>query len=397
MPSLLQSARRTQPSLLRQLQVLVEAESPSNHIAALTTCADLFADIAHSLVPNIKIRRTRTPHGPILQLDLKLAGLRPKKSQPKELQILVLGHVDTVWPLGTIRDMPFRLKQERAHGPGVRACGPGILDMKAGLLMFLHAVKILQQLDQPAASARNITLLVVPDEEIGSPSSRPITESLARRSRLALVLEPGTGLEGRLKTARKGIADYTVDIRGRAAHAGVDFAAGASAILEAAHQIERVAAFTNLARGTTVNPGLVSGGTATNTIAAAAQIRCDVRISRLRNFAALDRRFRTLPPVDPRCKISVSGGLNRPPMERTPAIARLFAHAAAIADEHLGLSLEESATGGGSDGNFTAALGLPTLDGLGAVGEGAHAPTESILLNQIAPRTALLAALLQNL
>jgi glutamate carboxypeptidase len=370
--------------------VLVEAESPSNHIPALATCADLFADIARTLIPNIKTRSTRTPHGPILQLEIKRPGPRPSKSQPQQLQILMLGHLDTVWPLGTIRDMPFHTTRARAHGPG-------ILDMKAGLLLFLHAAKILQQLDEPPVTSRSITLLVVPDEEIGSPSSRPVTESLARRSSLALVLEPGTGLEGRLKTARKGVGDYTIDIRGRAAHAGVDFAAGASAILEAAHQIQRVAAFTNVARGITVNPGLISGGSATNTVAAHAQIRCDVRIARLRDFPALDRRFRTLRPVDPRCKVTVSGGLNRPPMERTPAIARLFARAASIAHQHLGLTLEESSTGGGSDGNFTAALGLPTLDGLGAVGEGAHAPSESILLGQVAPRAALLAALLQNL
>jgi glutamate carboxypeptidase len=177
----------------------------------------------------------------------------------------------------------------------------------------------------------------------------------------------------------------------------VDFAAGASAILEAARQTERIAAFTNLPRGITVNPGLIRGGSATNTVAAEAQLRCDVRLSRLRDFPALDRRFRNLRPFDPRCKISVTGGLNRPPMERTRAITQLFARAAAIAHQHLGLTLEESSTGGASDGNFTAALGLPTLDGLGAIGQGAHAATESILLSQIAPRTALLAALLQNL
>ena len=390
MPSLLQPARGTQPELLRQLRALIEAESPSNHIPELTACADLFAEQARALLPAIKIRRTPTPHGPILQLELKLPSSVSRKSQPKQLQILAIGHIDTVWPPGTLRTMPFRITRTRAHGPG-------ILDMKAGLLQFLHAATILRELDQPAASPRSITLFVVPDEEIGSPSSRPLTESHARRSSLALVLEPGTGLEGRLKTARKGIADYTVDIRGRAAHAGVDFSAGASAILEAARQTERIAAFTRLDRGLTVNPGLITGGTATNTVAAHAQLRCDVRIARLRDFPALDRRFRTLRPVDPRCKISVTGGLNRPPMERTPAIAKLFAHAAQLAHQHLGLQLEESSTGGGSDGNFTAALGLPTLDGLGAIGEGAHAANESILLAPIAERIALLAILLQNL
>ena len=397
MPSLLQQARRTQPELLRQLRALVEAESPSSHLSELNSCADLFVDIARTLLPTIKTRRTRTAHGPILQLDFKLPTSRPRKSQPEQLQILTLGHLDTVWPLGTLRTMPFRLTSARGGQSQARAHGPGVLDMKSGLLLFLHAAKILHELDQGAVPPRTITLLVVPDEEIGSPSSRVVTESLARHSSLALVLEPGTGLEGRLKTARKGVGDYTINIRGHAAHAGVDFAAGASAILEAARQTERIAAFTNLPRGITVNPGLISGGSATNTVAADAQLRCDIRISRLRDFPALNRRFHSLRPIDPRCKITVSGGLNRPPMERSPAIARLFAQAAAIAHEKLGLELQESSTGGGSDGNFTAALGLPTLDGLGAIGEGAHAATESILLSQIAPRTALLAALLQNL
>jgi glutamate carboxypeptidase len=208
-----------------------------------------------------------------------------------------------------------------------------------------------------------------------------------------LLLEPGTGLSGKLKTARKGVGDYTVTVKGRAAHAGIDYASGASAVVELARQIPKIAAFTNLKQGITVNPGVISGGTRTNVIAAEARAEVDIRIAHAKDAAALDKKFRSLRPFDKRCSIQVEGGLNRPPMERTPAIRTLFQMARACAKE-LGVTLQESATGGGSDGNFTAALGIPTLDGLGGVGEGAHAANESILLDRIADRTALLAMLL---
>jgi glutamate carboxypeptidase len=211
-----------------------------------------------------------------------------------------------------------------------------------------------------------------------------------------LVLEPGTGLTGKLKTARKGIGRYIVSIEGRAAHAGVDFDNGASAILEAAKQIEKISALTNRERGITVNPGVVSGGTRSNVVAAEARIEVDARAVRMQDTETVDRKLKALRPVDKRCKVQVEGGLNRPPMERTKAIARLFTQAQEIGTQ-LGLTLEESSTGGGSDGNFTAALGVPTLDGLGGVGEGAHAPNESILVDRIADRVALLAALLSSL
>jgi glutamate carboxypeptidase len=223
-----------------------------------------------------------------------------------------------------------------------------------------------------------------------------LTEAEARRSDCVLVLEPGTGLAGKLKTARKGVGQYTMVVEGKASHAGVDFENGASAIVEAARQVVVIANFTDLARGTTVNPGVIQGGTRTNVIAAEARVDVDVRVVRLSDAEELDRKFRALRPVDTRCRIRIEGGLNRPPMERTPQIAALFQKAQAIAAE-MGVVLEESSTGGGSDGNFTAALGVPTLDGLGAVGEGAHAINESILGNRIADRVALLAGLLAKL
>jgi len=280
--------------------------------------------------------------------------------------------------------MPFR----QADG---RLWGPGVLDMKSGLAFSLFALRALRDLEIHVK--RRIVLLVVSDEEVGSPSSRALTEAEARRSNCVLVLEPGTGFAGKLKTARKGVGHYTLTVEGRAAHAGVDFENGASAIAEAARQVVAIAGFTDLARGTTVNPGIIQGGTRSNVVAAEARVEIDVRVTRLAYAEELDRKFRALRPVDARCSIHVEGGLNRPPMERTPEIGNLFTKAREIAAS-LGIELEESATGGGSDGNFTAALGVPTLDGLGAVGEGAHAANESALVSRIADRVALLAGLL---
>jgi glutamate carboxypeptidase len=249
--------------------------------------------------------------------------------------------------------------------------------------------------DLGIAVPHNVTLQINSDEEVGSESSRALTEKNAARSQAVFVLEPGTGLSGKLKTARKGVGDFTVTVRGRASHAGVDFQAGASAIVELARQIERIARFVNLKRGITVNPGVISGGTRSNVVASEASAEIDIRVLRLKDVPALERKFRALRPFDKRCSIEVTGGLNRPPMERSAGIARLF-HTARKLGRELGVEIEESLTGGGSDGNFTAAMGVPTLDGLGAVGEGAHAVNESILVSRIADRTALLAKLLAN-
>jgi glutamate carboxypeptidase len=301
--------------------------------------------------------------------------------------VLALGHSDTVWPVGTLRNMPFR----EADG---RLWGPGVLDMKAGIAFFISAVQSLRELDIPVPS--KVLLQLNSDEEVGSDSSRQLTEKNAARSKAVLVLEPGTGLEGKLKTARKGVGSYSVVVKGRASHSGVDFSAGASAILELARQIERIASFTQLERGITVNPGVISGGTRSNVVAAEARTEVDMRVARLADAPRLDKKFRALQPFDRRCSIEVSGGLNRPPMERSAGVVRLYRTAEKLARD-LGIRLEESMTGGGSDGNFTAALGVPTLDGLGGVGEGAHAANESILIDRIDDRTALIAKLLAAL
>jgi glutamate carboxypeptidase len=260
--------------------------------------------------------------------------------------------------------------------------------MKAGIAMALTAVEMLAEAD---LLDREIVLLLNSEEEIGSPVSRPITERLAQDCSAVLVLEPAQGLA--CKTARKGTGNWRIDIEGVAAHAGVDFEKGASALRELGHVIEKVSGWTDLKRGLTVSVGLAGGGSKTNVIPAQAWAEVDARIARKADGQRIERKFASLKPADRRCSISVTGGINRPPMERSRGTIALYRQARALAED-LGFTLEEASTGGASDGNFTAALGVPTLDGLGAVGEGAHAAHESILLEHLAPRTALLAALL---
>lgn len=367
-------AQQQQPAIIRYIRRLVECESPSDSPADLRRFMDLFAD---SLQGEAKIRRKGTH----LLCEFKLPGRK------KEGQVLGLGHGDTVWPMGTLTKMPFR----QADG---RLWGPGVLDMKGGLAKFVFAARALREYDIPVP--HRVVLQVNSDEETGSHTSRELTEQQARLSKAVLVLEPGTGLTGKLKTARKGIGDYRLRVKGIAAHSGVDFEKGASAILELARQLERVAAFTNLKRGITVNPGTISGGTRSNVIAENAEAHIDIRIPRLADGTSLDRKFRALKPLDKRCSLELTGGLNRPPMERSKGVIALYKLAKQLGRE-MGVEVEESATGGGSDGNLTAALGIPTLDGLGTVGEGAHAPHESMLVDRIPDRVALLAGMLARI
>lgn len=360
---------------------MVECESPSDDSRAVNRFVDL---VAAAVEPFASVQTyPGGKFGRHLLCEFALCG--PVKK--KKAEILALGHSDTVWPIGTLAQMPFR----ESHG---RLWGPGVLDMKSGIAFFIFAARALRELDIPVHS--RVKLLLNSDEEVGSDASRTLTQETARRTKAVLVLEPGTGLEGKLKTARKGVGSYTITVRGRASHAGVDFAAGASAIVELAHQIERVTGFVDLKRGITVNPGVIAGGTRSNVVAAEARADVDIRVPRLRDAEMLDRKFHALRPVDKRCEIEIEGGMNRPPMERSVGIVQLFRTAQQLARD-LGITLEESMTGGGSDGNFTAALGIATLDGLGGVGEGAHALNESILIGRIADRTALMAKLLAAL
>jgi glutamate carboxypeptidase len=264
--------------------------------------------------------------------------------------------------------------------------------MKTGIAQMLYAIDLLRA--SSGRLARPVTILLVTDEEVGSESSRSITERLAKESAAVLVCEPSFGPRGLLKTSRKGVGDYTVQVKGIASHAGLDPEKGQSAIVELAHQITRIAKFTEMKRGLTVNPGVIRGGTRTNVIAAEAECEVDVRIAKVADATRIEKKFRSLKTINKRCKLEIIGGINRPPMERTAAVARLFALAKDIGRE-LGLKIGETGVGGGSDGNFTAALGVPTLDGLGGVGDGAHARREFVVVDEIPRRTALLARLIE--
>jgi glutamate carboxypeptidase len=269
-----------------------------------------------------------------------------------------------------------------------RLWGPGTLDMKVGVAMALTAIEILTE---AALLDCEVILLLNSDEEIGSPVSRPITEKIAGECGAAFVLEPAQGLA--YKTARKGTGNWRIDIRGVAAHAGVDFEKGASALRELSHVIDTVSGWTDLKRGLTVSVGVAGGGSKTNVIPADAFAEVDVRIAKISDGPRIERKFRSLKAADKRCEVTVTGGINRPPMERTRGTTKLFAQARALAGE-LGFVLDEASTGGASDGNFTSAMGIATLDGMGAVGEGAHASHESVVVEHLAPRTALLAGML---
>jgi glutamate carboxypeptidase len=378
MDRFLRYARQQQNDTIALIRELVECESPSDHPPSVDRLVSLIADRVSGMA---RVRTFRGgAFGMHLRAEFELPGL---KKRAKEGQILALGHSDTVWPLGTLASMPFRIASGRLWGPGV-------LDMKAGIAFFIFAMRALRELDVPVT--RRVVMQLNSDEEVGSESSRALTEEAARESAAVLVLEPGTGLEGKLKTARKGVGDYVVTVRGKASHAGVDFSNGANAVVEMARQIEKIAGFTRLDRGVTVSPGVIRGGTRSNVVPAECAVEIDIRAPRDRDRKYLERAFGSLKPFDKRCTIEATGGLNRPPMERSAGVRKLFRTASVLAAE-VGVTLEESSTGGGSDGNFTAALGVATLDGLGAVGEGAHAVNESILVNRIADRTALLAKL----
>jgi glutamate carboxypeptidase len=356
------------------LRELVQQESPSEDPQAVNAAMGLAERWAREQKARVR-RHKQNKFGDILELRFG-----PSKSPHKPL--LLLGHLDTVWPPGTLAKMPWRQTDEQYYGPGV-------LDMKAGVVMALAALNILRELklDRP------VILLLNSDEEVGSPVSRVITEKLALESSAVFVLEPAQGLA--YKTARKGVGHYNVEVTGVGAHSGVDFERGHSAILELAKLVPTISNFTNLERKLTVNCGVFAGGTRSNVVASHAHAEVDVRIAKASDAARVERLFRRLKVSDPHCKLTITGGINRPPMERKAGTIALFKKARALAAE-IGFVLEEAATGGGSDGNFTAALGVPTLDGMGAVGEGAHAAHESVLIEHLVPRTALLAAMIAS-
>jgi glutamate carboxypeptidase len=355
------------------LRNLVRQESPSEDRLSVNAASAMVELIARDLGARIK-RNKQKDFGDVLELRFG-----PRSSRKP---VLLLGHLDTVWPLGTLKTMPWR----EADG---RYWGPGVLDMKAGVVMALAGLSALQELKL----ARPVILLLNSEEEVGSPVSRAITERLALESEAVFVLEPAQGLA--YKTARKGVGQYNVQVTGVGAHSGVDFEKGHSAVVELAKLVQTISNFTKLDRKLTVNCGVIAGGTRSNVVASQAYAEVDVRIAKASDAAYVEKLFRSLKVSDPHCKLTITGGINRPPMERKAGTIALFKKARGLAAE-LGFDLVEAATGGGSDGNFTAALGVPTLDGMGAVGDGAHAAHESILIEHLIPRTALLAAMIAS-
>jgi glutamate carboxypeptidase len=370
-----------QDRMIETIRELVEIESPSDNKPAVDRIAAFLGPKFKSLGGRTQSHRSNN-FGDSLQVDF--AGTQPGPSNRKP--VLLLGHYDTVYPLGTLAGMPCKLENDHLRGPGV-------LDMKSGIALMLHAIEALREWH--GELPRPVTVFLVSDEEVGSHSSRRITEALAAQSAGVLVLEPAAGLRGAVKTARKGVGEYTLRVKGVAAHAGLDPGKGHSAIVELARQIGALAKLNNWKQGLSVNPGVSRGGTRTNVIAAEASVQIDVRIKSAKQAAGLDRKICSLKPFDKHCKLDISGGINRLPMERTVGVAALFKTAREIATQ-VGWRLEEAAVGGGSDGNFTAGMGIPTLDGMGGVGEGAHAPHEFIVVSELPRRALLLAGMIET-
>lgn len=306
--------------------------------------------------------------------------------EPAERPLLLLGHMDTVHPVGTLASRPFTVRGDRAEGPG-------IYDMKAGLVVMVEALARLGATG--SAPRRPVTILITCDEEAGSGTSRGLIETEGRGAEAVLVLEPPLP-DGAAKTARKGVAIYNLYTTGRPAHAGIEPERGVSAVVEMAHQILRIMALADPARGTTINVGVVHGGTASNVIPERAQAEIDVRFSTAAELRRVDAGLRALTPVLEGAGVEITGGENRPPLERTDGVVELYGRVRAIAAE-LGFELGEGSTGGGSDGCYTAALGVPTLDGLGVGGGGAHATDEHIVVSDLPRRIALLVRLLERL
>jgi glutamate carboxypeptidase len=372
--------RKQQTNILDTIQQIVEIESPSDVKAAVDRLNTVLASRFGELRGKVNIHR-QEKSGNHLEINFRGANRNAKP-------VLLLGHSDTVYPIGTISKMKYRVAKGRVFGPGV-------LDMKAGIALALHVVEALLAWHQ-GRLLRPLTVLLVSDEEIGSQSSRALTEEIARKSEAVLVLEPASGPNGAVKTSRKGVGGYTLQVTGKAAHSGLDFEKGQSAVIELARQILEISTFADPTRGITVNVGKITGGTRVNVVPAEATAALDVRVATKEDAADMHRRLTSLKPFNPHCRINVTGDINRPPMQRNAGVATLYDQARAIASD-LDWDLEEASVGGGSDGNFTAALGIPTLDGLGAVGEGAHAEHESVVIAELPKRAALLAGLLLSL
>jgi glutamate carboxypeptidase len=368
--------REHQDDMAGDLAHLVEMESPSDNKASLDRLGEHLAD------------RLRQLGGQVDVLEQELNGnhLRARWGHGERGGLLLLCHMDTVWDLGTVAQRPVRLEEGKLYGPGA-------YDMKSGIVNTLWAIRSLHALD--LMPGRRITLLITSDEEVGSRSSRHTIEAEAIQHDAVFVLEPAQPPNAALKTWRKGVGLYKVRVTGISAHAGVAHHEGVNAIVELAHQVLAIEELTDHSVGTTVNVGVIGGGTRSNVVPQLAWARVDARVMNQAEAERLDAAMHRLRPRLRGAHLEVTGGINRPPMVRTEAGAALFRKAEAIAAE-LGFPVTESGSGGGSDGNFTAALGVPTLDGLGAVGDGGHALHEHVFISSLPERAALLAGLLRS-
>ncbi len=361
--------------MIAALREIVLRESPTHEkLACDQLCAHLAGEF--EALGGAVTLHPQTHAGDHLQIDFP--------GSERRAPIMLLGHFDTVYELGTLQTMPWSERDGRLSGPGV-------FDMKGGIVQMMFAVKALREVT--GELPRPVRVWLVSDEETGSATSRTRTEALAKECAAVLVCEP-SGPGGALKTARKGVGGFTLKVTGVAAHSGLDFDKGHSAIVELAHQICAIERLTDLSRGITLNVGVIRGGTRTNVVAAEASAEVDLRVAHKQDGAEMERQVRELRLVDPSCKLEIEGGVNRPPLERTEKVAKLYELARSIAGD-LGFDLHETAVGGGSDGNFTAGIGVPTLDGLGAVGDGAHAAHEHVIAEELPRRAALLAGLMQ--
>jgi glutamate carboxypeptidase len=373
---LLQALQPREREMAATLRRLVLAESPSTGKAAADRCGRLLAAEWRKRGANVTLVRQKN------RGDHVHAEWWERRGKPAG-QLLVLGHFDTVYASGALKKTPFRLRNGKAYGPGA-------FDMKAGLVQALFAVDALRELR--VEMRKRVIFLWTSDEEIGSDTSRHAIEREARRSDAVFVLEPALGPQGSLKTSRKGVGEAELIVRGRAAHAGLEPEKGVNAVHELALQIARILRWNHPTRGVTLNADIVEGGTRTNVIADRARAVLDLRALTKADMRAIETRLRRLRPILRGAHVQVRGGFNRAPLERKMSAA-LFERARKLGAA-MGLTLSECTAGGGSDGNLTAALGVPTLDGLGAVGDGAHSENEHVVLRAMPERAALLAALL---
>ena len=370
-----------QPEIERFMRALVETESPSGDLEGSRAVVDLLVQAASGLECISDIKRETVPG---FGEHLVIRAFE-KSSDAK--QILIVGHTDTVHARGSVDERPWRTEAGRIYGPG-------IFDMKANCALAIEVLRVLAALKATPECA--VTVVLTCDEEVGSQTGWPLMRELAseRQTRCAFVLEPPAS-GGRVKTSRKGTGIFAIKVEGKAAHAGLEPEKGASAIPELARQTEQLHAINRSGSGITLNVGVIHGGTRSNVVAAEAEGEIDVRFSTEAESLEIERILSNLKPVDERTKVFVSGGINRPPMERTPAVVELFEKARAIAAQ-LDFALGEAQVGGASDGNFLAALGIPVLDGLGISGDGAHAVHEHIEAGDIARRGALIGGLLMS-